>query len=296
MSKQQANNKPQILRPIKKMVNKKAGPTENLQFEMLKDKAVGDYLRITLGIPGGKPSEMILHHPIGIVPNLDDDDWVLSSPEEISQMKSRSKDPNFASIQAKRTKHIREKAVKDKQLEVHDGAVFYHGHKDKEERSVFLDNLKKEMTKKHENEKDYKYILDLALNETDQSSPLVKAEQDYRKWVKPIQKEAEVRFPQTFRTAKGPLEDVQQTGIAWLKGQKITEVGSRVIQHGIAGPAVVSDTTDNDDFTIDPGSGAANQWFFCRLGDRSKKREIREEIAKIRKDHGLNFRILIEDA
>jgi hypothetical protein len=293
MSSRQSKNKPQILRPVKKTVSKKAGPTENLQFELLKDKAVGDYLRLTLGTPGHKTSEMILHHPIGVT-DLEDDDWVLSSPEEVAQLKSRSKDPNENSIQAKRTEYVRQKAVDDKKIEIKDGTVFYYGIA-KEDRSMFLEGLKKKTLQKHENESNYKFILELALNEADQSDASVKAEKDFRQWVGPIRKEAEKLFPQVFRTAKGSLEDIPQAAIDWLKAKKITEVGAQLIKHGVSGPVADSGEPDNDDFTIDGASGAANQWFFFKSGSKAEKKKIRDSIANIRKEIGLNFRVVIDD-
>jgi hypothetical protein len=295
MSKVQGTkNKPQVLRPVKKTVNKKALPTENISVELLKDKAVGDYLRIFLGSTSGTPTEMILHRPIGVT-NLDPDDWVLSSPEELAQLKSRSKDPNYASIIAKRNQYIRDAAVTAKKLSVKDGAVFYFGHEDKKERSQFIEDLKKKHLKEHEKEKNYMFILDLAL-EQEEKQVLVDAEKDYRKWVKPVQKKAEELYPQTFRTMKSPLSDIPQTAIAWLKATKITEVGHMFIKHGVTGPATLpEDNGDKDDFTIDASSGATDQWFFFNSANKAKKKEVRDYLKDMRTNLGVSFKIIIND-
>jgi hypothetical protein len=275
------------------MVNKKAGPTETLGLELLKDKAVGDYLRLTLGVPGGKSTEVILHHPIGVT-DLDRDDWVLSSPEEVSQMKSRSKDPNATSLSDKRTAYIRAEAISSGELVESNGSVHYAGLLGQLPRGKFLDDLKKKALKKHEKEKDYKYILKLALDEETEFTDLVKAEKDYRQWVVSVQKEADERFPQSFRTAKGPLEDVKQTAISWLKGKKITEIGPLVMKHGVTGPVTADTTVEADDYTIGD-DGSQNQWFFFKLSDSTEKKNLRALLTKFRKENSMDFKVLIED-
>jgi hypothetical protein len=281
------------LRPVKKTVNKKVGPGENISPELLKDKAVGDYLRILLGHDNGTAIEMIVHHPIG-VHDLSDDDWVISSPEEVTQLKLRSKDPNYSSLMAQRTKYLRDEAVAAKLIEIGDkGAVVYPS---KEDRGKFLESLKKKHTKSNEADKNYKFILDLALEKEDSKDPNIQAEKAYRQWLKANQKKAEEKFPQNFRTTKGPLADQPQSAIHWLKGLKVAEVGSSLMKHGTIGPVEGSEHgSDPDDMTTISTTGAMNQWFFYSSNDKSKKKEVRELADKIRKLIGTPVKIIIDE-
>jgi hypothetical protein len=288
-----SNKKTQILRPIKKMVDKKAGPAENISAELLNDKAIGEYIRLFVGTAGGTPTELILHHAIGVT-DLDADEWVASSPDEIAHMKTRSKDPNYASLIAKRTQYIRDKAIEDDKLVVIDGSV-YHAGEVRMERSKFLDALKKSALKKHQGEKNYKFILSVALDEADQKDPLVQMEKAYRNWVGPIQAEAEEKFPQTYRTMKGPLSDTPQVAISWLKAKKIAEVEPMLIKHGVNGPVIFySKTIEKDDFTTS-GVGNPTQWFFFNHSNNTVKDEVRKHAKKIRELVGKTALIVINE-
>jgi hypothetical protein len=289
-----SKTKTQILRPTKKAGPKKAGPTDNLSVELLPDKAVGETLRMFVGSPGGTPTEMVLHHGIGVV-DVGPDDWILSSPEEVSQLKARSKDPNYPSILAKRTEYIRKEAVKDKILQISDGDVFYFG-KTEMKRKDFLDDVKKTITKKHEKEKDYKFIQSLALDEMPQKyEEFVKAEKAYQKWKEPVQANAESAYPQDFRTMKGPLSDIPQEAISWLKAKKLVEVGPLLIKFGVTGPITTTGgSSDDDDYTI-TSTGQVDQWFFFNVAENQHRGDARKLAKELRKLIGPKTKVIITD-
>lgn len=290
MSKVPTKDKPQVLRTIKKVVNKKAKPTENLSLELLKDTEVGEYLRLFLGHVGGTANEMILHHPIGVT-DLDKDEWVLSTPEDIAHLKARSEDPNKASIHAQRLKALKDGAILAGLVAEKDGALVYP--MTGMARSSFISGLKLRHENKHQYQKDYKFILDLALGEEDPADLDAQSEIAYRKWLKQNQPVVEKKFPLTYRTLKGPLMDTPQAPIPWLKGMKIGETSSSLLKHGIVGPVTGIGNADPDDLTTNP-SGEVGQWFFYQSLDASKKDKARDHAKEIRKILGGDVVVVIK--
>lgn len=278
MSKVPTKDKPQVLRTIKKVVSRKAKPTENISVELLKDSDVGEYLRLFLGYVGGTANEIILHRPIGVT-DLDKDEWVLSSPEEISHLKARSEDPNKPSILAERASMLREEAVNQNLLKLVDGNLTYPSNG--MVRSAYIAGLKKKHEDAHQNQKDYKFILDLALAAEDPKDLSVQNEIAYRQWLKQYSPVIEKVFPLNYRTLKGPLADTPQAPISWLKGKRIGEVSNSVLKYGIEGPTTtIGKKTNHGGYTTEPGA-AWGKWFFFTHPNEDKKEEAREMAQKI---------------
>jgi hypothetical protein len=218
---------------FKKVVKNRCGANQPLEVVLTKEKSVGDYLRLFVGGPTGTSSELIVHRPIGLT-DLDGDDWVLSSPTEIQFLVSRSKDPELSRLVETRSTWIQEQAVLGGLLEYSQTGdeLFYPGTK--LTRKSYLKSLKDRAKERHKDDKKFKFVLDAALAEENNSQ--AEAERAYRRFAADNAGDAEGKFPQTYRTCGGPMADMPQVAVKWMKNTPLPAIQSYLIKYGVTGP------------------------------------------------------------
>jgi hypothetical protein len=218
---------------VKKTVAKKGGPTEAIPVDLVTNKGVGDYLHLFVGGPKGIPSGAVLHHPIGIT-DLDDDTWVLSNPEDVRLLLSRSKDPRAAELNEKRAAFLRRQAVDQGLIGLDSAGELVL--KDGTKRSDFLATLKKDATEINKDTKGWKYSADAVLARED--DVLAEQEKTYRAFLRSQSKVAEGKYPTVYRTMGGPMADIPQRPVFWLTAKTLAEVQTSVFMYGVTGPPV----------------------------------------------------------
>jgi hypothetical protein len=213
------------------------GPTENLKVKFKKFGV--EYIRFFLGGPDGEtPSEYIFHRPIG-VNNLDDDDWVSSTPSDVELLEVRKTSPNTKKLSALRIQFKREKAVAANLVQVAgDGSSlrypsgtartdFLKPYRDKAEKSSKTANAAitewKQMNKKSRPSNppvkiDVNDFIFTELNAS--SSDDAKAEIAFTKFMSgdDLNIQARAKHPDLFVTKKGTTADVPQESLKWCKG------------------------------------------------------------------------------
>jgi hypothetical protein len=212
-------------------------PGEKLQVRMLEEKNV-DYIRIFLGGPKGEtPFEIVYHRPIGVT-GLEDDDWVASTPGDISLLLGRVDDPHAKELQEKRTAFLKKSAVDGGKIKINDdGAMTYSNGKD---RNSFLKPLREE-AKKAAKALRAAHAIWLSQDSKTRSpvEPLKKSENTLLKEAlandESVEAKEELAFsahmssenekekavqahPSTYETMKGFYADHHQSALTWAKG------------------------------------------------------------------------------
>jgi len=212
-------------------------PESRLKVKMA--ETAYDYMRIFVGSSKGElPFETIIHRPIGIT-DLDDDDWVNSSPDELNLLLARMGDPNEQVLKEKRYRYLIEKAVAAGLIaRSADGVLSYPEGKDrntflKPHRKAAEENVKKAKeafdTWKKENAKtrnptppsklttngELVKILESLKDDKDAQKELA-----FSKYLGEKQHVAEAveKFPTTYRTRKGAYSSHPQEPLPWAKG------------------------------------------------------------------------------
>jgi hypothetical protein len=161
MPSKSSNNESSGLRIRKETKIKKSCATELMSVSMIDEKRLKGYFRVFVGGPQGEsPLEVVLHHPVGIT-DLDDDDWVASSPYDLAKLLERVKDPNQQAISDARSAHIRNAAILNGCLTVNGDGKMVLGETGVL-RSTFLKDFEK-FVKEDRNEKNFKFNLAAAL-------------------------------------------------------------------------------------------------------------------------------------
>jgi hypothetical protein len=205
-----------------------------MDVRIIGDPGVGDYLRLFVGGPkGNPPTELIIHHPIGVT-DLDDDAWVISSTDDTKLLVARKKDPNQGTLATRREAWVREQAVEKGLILISTaGKVTYPNGAD---RTEWIKTLKEEALISNADNPKYIFTIDGALAKCDENDVLANFEREYRKSLVSLSREAEGAIPQTYRTLGGQLADKPQEENLALKGKSIFDVQNHIVRHGVSEP------------------------------------------------------------
>jgi hypothetical protein len=229
-----------------------SGPDERIKARFKKFDV--EYIRYFLGGPSGEvPTEIIFHRPIGIT-DLDGDDWIRSSPEEVAVLHARIASPkakHYVTLQdnARRDAAIKAKLVK---LDTDGQTLLYPSGKN---RAEFLKPLRKsaeETSKKAKAAFEEWKKMDKKLRPSSppakptpseclkqaleaSSEEDAKAELAYTKYIldKKLIDKAREDFADPYRTCKGTSNDTPQVPIAWAKGlscDELQQILSKVVE------------------------------------------------------------------
>jgi hypothetical protein len=264
---------------IKKVTHHKGVPTADLAVELVPDKGVGNYLRVLVGGPGGKTSELIIHRPIGIT-DLVKEDWVYSTPDEVKTLVSQKRDPRAKDLQDKRLAYVRQEAAKRNLISfAADGSVNLPSGVN---RSEYLKRIKKETLEDNASVKDFKYNSDAALAKLDDEDAM--AEIAYRKATSILDSEAEEKYPTTFRTRSGPMLDKDQEAVKHLFELTYSEVQAITFKYGVTGPPKDASKKESAFGAIDVEKKLPDQWIVAPKLSKSLKARIRSHLTKVKKE------------
>jgi len=151
--------------------------------------------------------EQVVHHPIGVT-NLEKDEWVISSLEDVMLMANRREDPRKKAIDERRGHYIHNlMATGDRGCPTifSDGKIYYRGDtRLSKPREDWLKQLRQ----------------DPCPLTADEQLFVNTEESQIRHWklTHGIREEVETRFPYTFSTCGGPLEERPQVAQTEFKG------------------------------------------------------------------------------
>jgi hypothetical protein len=281
---------------IKKVQANKAKPSSNITLTLLEDPGVKkNYFRVYVAKPEGKPLEAVIHRPIGIHDLDKDNDWVVSSPDEVGVLIARQKDPDQLSFDAKRTKWIRAKAVTDKKMSYPNGqAALPTTGKD---RNLFLQEFEKDCLERNKGVKNYKFNATLELNAAATKTADIQDEINFRIWKESADKDVKKTIPHLYRTCKGSFYDTPQVSVVQWKNWTIDKVMHHVYLHGVNPTLPQEVNSIPGSVTVSSSNTKGEQWFFASGNIPSEKKKKARILAKALRDYvGKEYKIEISDA
>jgi len=214
---------------IRTKAKPKVNPTSGANFEFTNDPRVGESFVIVLAGPS-KGRSMTFHHPIGET-DVDDEDWVCTPTEDITDLLARRKDPGEESLRDKRDRH-RLKLAADNNLiekvESQEQEVVYYGTQVSRQATVALARKKAKEAVVGKGKPTADAYLSFIGDHVTREAEVV-----LREFLtsKATIRAAELKYPPSgFRTKGGPLADRAQRSVSYLEGLSRTEAEDAVVK------------------------------------------------------------------
>lgn len=241
---------------VKKKVIGKLHPVSKSDIQVENDSQLkNQFVVICLGSPGNV-KEIVIHRPIGISGLDDETEWVMSEKADLPDLLARVKDPSEQRLQQERHAFMLKSLFDNKKLFlVDEKSDQYCYPSTKNDRTEVVNSARQRLKEQRKLEKvqtESNSLRKVAAivsplignNQTGKFSQpdyvsfiLNRKDQDDEIQVlialrnPDLIRESEEKFPQTFRTAGGPLEDRLQMAVGILEGVPTDRVESVLIKH-----------------------------------------------------------------
>jgi hypothetical protein len=218
---------------------------------------------------------------------MTDEDWQISSNNEIKQLLAREVNPNAKKLKAARSKYVNDKLVKHDIYKYVNDELYYTKTVEGDDvtRKDLIEHLKEEFKKGKPSGKE-KFDSTRAVNDYPGGSwdEVIAQEKEANQLRKHLYEEADKEIPERFRTMKGTYSESLQVPVDLLKGATPNQVAATLFDWGVKG--VVDFACDIEDDNENHGPSTEGKWFFP---DPDLKPKTRTEIRKL----GVEIRKLV---